>query len=303
MKQFDKKKYPDGIFCVYHSRDLDGWCSGAIVKDYCEKQDVGFVGLGWDYGDPIPTIDQIGNRLLVLTDVSFPMLGMEFFSCTGLVWIDHHLSAISNYQSSTIEHISGMRTVKFAACELTWQYFFETDVPEMVELLGRYDSFRHQGAHDESHVWNFQLGARNRVVGLDETFELLQLYLKLWPNFFDSQSSLIKEICKEGKTIDSFLRKEAGPIFDGGFDFTADNFLFRAINRERFNPVLVGIDYHAMGYDGIICFWFKKDRWMFSVYNENGQLDCSEFCKKRGGGGHKGAAGFQVEHINDFFHI
>jgi hypothetical protein len=193
-----------------------------------------------------------------------------------------------------------MRTIKFAACELTWQYFFEIDVPEMVELLGKYDSFRHQGAPDELTVWNFQLGMRNKAVGLDETYNVLQFYLEVnWAN----REKIVFDICQQGHAIDSFLRKEARPIFDSGFDFTADNFLFRAINRERFNPVLVGIDYHAMGYDGIICFWFKKDRWMFSVYNKNGQLDCSEFCKKRGGGGHKGAAGFQVDHISDFFHI
>jgi oligoribonuclease NrnB/cAMP/cGMP phosphodiesterase (DHH superfamily) len=32
--------------------------------------------------------------------------------------------------------------------------------------------------------------------------------------------------------------------------------------------------------------------WKFSLYNDNGKVDCSQIAKQYGGGGHAGAAGF-----------
>ena len=69
---------------------------------------------------------------------------------------------------------------------------------------------------------------------------------------------------------------------------------FICINRERFNPINFGIDYHKDGYDGAACFHFDGTHWCFSLYNDNGEVDCSQIAKQFGGGGHKGAAGFRL---------
>ena len=75
-------------------------------------------------------------------------------------------------------------------------------------------------------------------------------------------------------------------------------------NRKRFNPVNFGIQYHndkaddVYYYDGVACFHYENDVWNFSLYNDNGKVDCSEICKKRGGGGHAGAAGFRTNDLN-----
>ena len=78
------------MICIYHSRDLDGWMSGAIVK--LAFPDVEFIG--WDYGQPLPDIydeDQV-----IMVDVSFPRDAMvEISQVNGLIWIDHHISAIN----------------------------------------------------------------------------------------------------------------------------------------------------------------------------------------------------------------
>ena len=69
---------------------------------------------------------------------------------------------------------------------------------------------------------------------------------------------------------------------------------FICINRERFNPINFGIDYHRDGYDGCACFHYADGAWNFSLYNDNGLVDCSAIAKQYGGGGHKGAAGFRL---------
>ena len=35
--------------------------------------------------------------------------------------------------------------------------------------------------------------------------------------------------------------------------------------------------------------------WNFSLYNDNGEVDCSQIAKQYGGGGHKYAAGMIVD--------
>ena len=69
---------------------------------------------------------------------------------------------------------------------------------------------------------------------------------------------------------------------------------FICINKERFNPINFNIDYHSEGYDGAACFYRTKDgKWSFSLYNDNGKVDCSVIAKSFGGGGHFSASGFQ----------
>jgi len=79
---------------------------------------------------------------------------------------------------------------------------------------------------------------------------------------------------------------------------------FISINKERFNPINFGIDYHKDGYDGCACFHYDGVRkvWAFSLYNDNGLVDCSQIAKQFGGGGHKGAAGFVVDNLNKVFY-
>lgn len=69
---------------------------------------------------------------------------------------------------------------------------------------------------------------------------------------------------------------------------------FICINKERFNAINFGIDYHAQGYDGQACFFRTKEgKWSFSFYSQT--VDCSAIAKQFGGGGHKGAAGCVVD--------
>jgi hypothetical protein len=50
-------------------------------------------------------------------------------------------------------------------------------------------------------------------------------------------------------------------------------------------------------YDGFACFWYANGKYNYSLYNDNGQVDCSIIAKNRGGGGHKGASGFRSDNI------
>ena len=328
--------------CIYHSRDLDGWMSAAIVKKWFEeRQEVHILKarrpgstvripdtlnfLGWDYGDSIPELSDYDK--VIMCDISFPaniMLDLR----KKLIWIDHHISAIGSIDdyadeysytdkdTSIEECIIGLRDTNYAACELTWKYFFPNEaIPEIVRLLGRYDCFGHKGTDEEQEVLEFQYGARVDISSYKEAYEhLIQCTrVKESEYWFLQAQAVVGSLLEKGKVIYEHLCTEAkqiykkvfpimfefktGPHEDGWSGipkFGKKKFRFLCVNQERFNPVNFGINYHTdtPGYCGFACFWYKDGKWMWSLYNDNGELDCSVIAKQFGGGGHKGAAGF-----------
>ena len=278
------------MICIYHSRDLDGWMSAAIVKLKFPNIEL----LPWDYGQEIP---DLSFKEIVMVDVSFPKEIMAE-NANRLIWIDHHISAIKDIASlEPLPFIEGRRNDKFAACELTWQYFFpEEKMPELVRLLGRYDCFGHKGTEEEQKVLEFQYGARQVINNINEAYELLVVSRRSHDGkCFDID--ICENIHIKGSYIYKYLCIEAVAIYARKFDIILDGFRFASVNQCRFNPINFGIDYHKDGYDGFACFHFQNGKWNYSLYNDNGLVDCSIIAKNRGGGGHKGAAGFITDEI------
>jgi oligoribonuclease NrnB/cAMP/cGMP phosphodiesterase (DHH superfamily) len=278
------------MICIYHSRDIDGWMSAAIVKLKYSTITL----IGWDYGQSMPELNPEFESDVIMVDVSFPAKTMgamqEVFNLT---WIDHHISAIKDVSTlDTLPFIEGKRNDKFAACELTWQYFFPDEpMPELVRLLGRYDCFGHKGTDEERKVLEFQYGARDRITNVETAL----INLKMSAISKDYDDATCKSILKDGQAIYSYLCTEAKQTYSMIFPVDIDGYKFACVNQVRFNPINFGIDYHKDGYDGFACFHFQNGQFTYSLYNDNGNVDCSELCKRRGGGGHKGAAGFRTD--------
>ena len=298
------------IICIYHSIDLDGWMSAAIVKLWFEQSlvitnsnidsivdKIDFIG--YNYGQPIPDLSKYDK--VIMCDISFPYNNMKelYRSKNTVIWIDHHISAINMLPLS----IEGLRDTKFAACELTWEYFLPYQpMPEIVRLLGLYDSFQHKGTDEETKVLEFQYGARQCISNYEEAYSYLLKSLNPLSEF----SCIENDIYNNGKKIYQYLCTEAKQSYKNGFAIYFRNDIkrgsviengilkFICINKERFNPINFGIDYHADGYDGCACFHYANGMWNFSLYNDNGEVDCSVIATQYGGGGHKGAAGFRL---------
>ena len=218
--------------------------------------------------------------------------------------IEFDKDALKDDKYKTNTFIDGLRDTKFAACELTWKYFFPNEtMPEIVRLLGRYDCFGHTGTDEEQKVLEFQYGARQVITNCEEAYDYLTVELD------NDYSTLIPTIHKSGKVIYQYLCTEAKQTYSKAFPITlieptskvsaevADGTgfyvkrKFLCVNQERFNPINFGIDYHKDGYSGFACFWYKDGKFMWSLYNDNGKVDCSLIAKGFGGGGHKGASG------------
>jgi hypothetical protein len=310
---------------VYHEVDLDGWMSAAIVKYWWENSPNAIDNnndkldfIGYNYGQPIPDLSEYDK--VIMCDISFPkdIMYLEA-NCSDreLIWIDHHISAISDSKIDKFyqyDKTKGLRDNNFAACELTWKYFFPNEpMPEIVRLLGRYDCFGHKGTDEETKVLEFQYGARQCISNYEEAYKNLE---------FSLMFNIINSILHKGKSIYQYLCTEAKQAYKNGFDLSfrfspkipehsalgfteEDIYRFVCINKERFNPINFGIDYHKDGYDGTACFHYNGEtkKWHFSLYNDNNKVDCSKIAKQYGGGGHKGASGFVVDDISNFLNL
>ena len=337
--------------CIYHSIDLDGWMSAAIVKHWFATEHKGeevniinynnfidldistinqhnlIVFIGYNYGQPIPDLSEYDK--VIMCDISFPENEMYKLCITkDFIWNDHHASALAIYENirqslpSDTYYAKGLRGVQFAACELTWQYFFPNEpMPEIVRLLGRYDCFGHKGTDEEQKVLEFQYGARQCISNYEEAYKYLKIELNSYlpnPNNYDREENPIYKIWNSGKSIYQYLCTEAKQVYKNGFEIKFNiieelfddrdifnpqihkskrTYKFICINRERFNPINFGIDYHKDGYDGCACFHYDgvANLWRFSLYNDNGLVDCSQIAKQYGGGGHRGASGFTCD--------
>jgi oligoribonuclease NrnB/cAMP/cGMP phosphodiesterase (DHH superfamily) len=317
------------IACIYHSVDLDGWMSAAIIKrsiteefeneplhtyDYgvelIEEFPNELCMIGYNYGNPIPDLNNFDK--VIMADISLPqkdMLALRQKLGNNFIWIDHHISAINDNMKTLKElNISGNLNTKFAACELTWQFFYPSEhIPEIVRLLGRYDCFGHKGTDEEQKVLEFQYGARTVIKDYQTAGYWLEDELKELEKA-EGRGYAVMVIHRMGKSVYKYLKTEAEQIYKNAFPMrfkeisgkldekgsiaTSTNHNFLVVNRERFNPINFGIDYHKDGYDGFGCFWMKDGNWYWSLYNDNGKVDCSLIARSFGGGGHKGAAGF-----------
>lgn len=309
------------IACIYHSVDLDGWMSAAIVEhwfhQYCFEKDGQkqllkskendllvahddiLTFIGYNYGESIAEMRLHSYDKIIMCDISLPkheMLNLYGAKQENFIWIDHHVSAINEVDGAVREinlsPIEGNRHIRFAACELTWFYFFGNDkpLPEIVHLLGRYDCFGHKGTHEKELVLQFQYGARSVIPDHSTAYSVLKNSI--------GKKGAIDYITNLGAAIYDYLKQEANQKFSKRFTLQFGEYYFAAINAERLNPVNFGINYHSYKaddiyfYDGVASFWITSSGIYFSLYNDNGKVDCSKIAANYGGGGHAGASGF-----------
>jgi len=281
--------------CFFHSADLDGHCSGAIVK---HEMGDDVVLRGINYGDTFPW-DEVKDREVIMVDFSLQpfsdMVRLHKLS-SNFVWIDHHKSAIDEYSEYNADGLpwDGLREIGKGACELCWEYFYPTwgdYVPRAVKLLSLYDVWRHD---EDEDALPFQFGMRVR-----DTYPTHDQAEGIWTTLLSPVgSSTINQVLREGKTIlkyqeqqnEAYARSASFVTILGGFRCIV-------INRMITNSQIFDSVWDEDKYDAMVTFGWRKGKWTFSMYSTSEDIDVSVFCKSMGGGGHKNASGFQLDEL------
>jgi oligoribonuclease NrnB/cAMP/cGMP phosphodiesterase (DHH superfamily) len=277
------------MICFYHSADLDGHCSGAIVKQ--ANPDCKMIGI--DYGDAFPW-DNVSGTIAMKNDLWMVDYCLQPFSemeklgrwyGKNLIWIDHHVTAIEEAEKRGFNP-PGRREVGKAACELVWEYLYGSLAPgHAIRLLGRYDVWD----HSDKRTLPFQYGMR-----MEETWPEHQA---LWKNLIRKNESTYKRILRAGGLIVKYQQAQNEKIIKArGFEARFRGMKVIACNAQLTNSTLFDSHWDPEQYEAMVTFGMKPDgSWTVSLYSDREDVDVGKVCKELGGGGHKNAAGFQAQ--------
>lgn len=284
------------IIAVHHSADYDGIFCREIARMFLLPS----VLIGWDFGDP--KIKPEPGAIHYVLDL--PPDCLEGNSpdnpLDNVVWIDHHKSAILKWP----EIIPGYRIDGVSACRLAWQWFelqggnypgglpIKNDFlnrrvkePLAVRLAGEYDVWDHRGDGD-----------------LEFQFGLDCLPSDYLPSLLDYSATADRTVAHAitlGKAaMTCYAKRDADIIRTRSFMVTFEGLKLLALNTARCNSgTFTALDVPKTGHDALCGFYFNGRMWTISLYHAKHRtdLDLSQIATKHGGGGHRGACGFQTK--------
>lgn len=266
--------------CFFHSADLDGHCSGAIVLARYPK----CVMFGINYGDPFPWDMIEPGETVFMVDFSLQpfedMLRLD--EICNFFWIDHHKTAIEAMERSGVL-IGGFQGEGLGACALVWSSLYPClRMPYGVQLLAEYDVWK----HEDANCLPFQYGMR---------LEDSSPGAPVWSRVFSGD---LADIILRGETVLEYERKQSA-AYAQACAFETDFMGLRcvAMNRMLTNSKAFDAVLDPDRHDAMLTFGFRKGRWTCSLYSAREDVDVSAVALQLGGGGHKGAAGFQCAEL------
>lgn len=287
----------------YHSKDMDGYFSGAVLK--YKYPDIEL--RGWDYRDEVPSFESMdGFDEIILIDITFPFnILQELGTKTKLTVIDHHVSfkkqvdnhlqighdvVTDNLKYITFEYIYDD---KLSACELGFKYYFGY-IPPIVELVGKYDTWRANGTNE---WYDTVLPMKYYLYGKVNKPDNVKNY------WFDKYSGdIVDSMLEIGKSIMLYERKmDESKTNSYAFEREAYGLRALCINTNFMSSETMITKFDSSKHDIMIGFAYNGNNWGISLRSIEGGVDVSQIATVRGGGGHKGAAGFQVDNFEDIF--
>ena len=278
---------------IIHHNDLDGRCAAAIVYWYnvVIKPKIRFAEI--QYGMPIPHIEP--NEEIYILDFSFKPDDMKKITdiTKNITWCDHHKTAAEygynfpGYCDFTEKGLSG--------CECTWKHVhgIESSIPIGVRLIGSYDSWRFDkdilmpngSCSNEEKIKSFHEGCK--IILPDSPAKAL------WNHLVGGFHIVLHSIETAGEYAIQYRNNYLQSQRKYAHEVILDGHKCLAMNTQGFGSASFGELFDK--YDACIAYIFNGKKHMVSVYST--KIDCGALCKKFGGGGHKGAAGFTCNNL------
>lgn len=281
------------MIIIHHNKDMDGYASGAICKRKYPQATL----IGWDYKDEIPDFKQFYGEDVIMIDITFPIATLtELGRIARLTVIDHHISFRKDFgkikeEEHTFEYYyeDGI-----AACEIGWKYLFPNEpIPHAITLIGRYDTWRQKEGDWERETLPFKYfmyGECNSAQNFPK-----------W--VLDSRNDgNISDVISYGQAIMQYQRT-MDEATSRAYSFEREAYGIRAIclNQPYFSSETVASVYNPEKHDVMVGFAWGGDNWRVSLRSAKDEVDVSVIAKRKGGGGHKGAAGFEVKTFEEIW--
>ena len=291
----------------FHHDDMDGQASAfcihafaAIHQDHSKNGEVmqqcQYIPIHYNVPFPFDTI--IPGEQIWIVDYSIsPEEMIKLLEITpDVTWIDHHGTAIAKY-SEFPYHVRGIRKDGEAACSLTWKYLqwytirgegtevFTKDkadvlpVPRFLELIADRD------------VWRWEFGEETKYFfsgsQLHDTSPLSCYWWRVMEGI--ENMDFWHKLFIQGEAIEKYKHQYYANLNKSiGINVLFCGLSCRAINVARISSDVFGN--LVKEYDIVIAYYYDGSKWVISMYSE--KCDVSIIARDMGGGGHKGAAGF-----------
>jgi hypothetical protein len=295
------------IWLLYHSTDLDGHCSGAILRWYHEekglKKDIDFKMVGLDYGTVWDESQIQDGDTVYMSDISLqPNERMSALNKrVDLTVFDHHSTVVPVLQSEKIKGLWGEEDI--AGCEQTWRGMIKTHIPHFIKLLSTWDCWKDVDAgYWNLYVKPFQMGMRLGITdpsiaeGWIFWYDLIGLDQK-YGKTPSTMTKYINHIIGMGRVILQFTDGMNKDLMKRSFDMTFEGLRFIVVNGYKGSPQFDS-KWDENKYDAMMSFYNAGNTgWTISMYTTKKELDLSKIAEKWGGGGHPKACGFRVDDI------
>ena len=257
--------------------DLDGRASAFWVY-YAYRREAELIEV--DYNKSVPIYSVEPNEKVFIVDFSIkPNEMTDLLGITpDVVWIDHHISSIQEYDNF-LPKIKGVREVGKAACLLTFEYLYPgKEPPEFTKLISDFD------------LWKFEYGDRTRhfAYGLQSVNNKPDS--PIWAKL--TNKDYVEQLISEGKSIKRYREHWTSDLRSKlGFETIFEDYRCFALNLGSSSADAFGDLEDA--YDIVISFSYNGKEFIITMYSNS--IDVSKIAKKYGGGGHVGAAGFSAK--------
>lgn len=285
--------------CFYHN-DLDGRCAGSIVAQYennYNKED--FFEVDYVMTLPLDIIEE--DERVYFVDYSFKkdtmwQLEQILIKTVDVIWIDHHTSSLNlEKELSWIKNIKGYRKDGISGAALTYMYLYDKDfddIPYHIKLVSDYDCWKYKY---EPNTTYFKLGIETEDYdALDNVWKTLLNYPTYHSfntsNNYNSTIALCNNLIDLGNLIKTYI--------DNDNTYYREHFAYESeieghkclVVNKKSNSWIFGDKYSE--YPLVMVWVFNGEKYTYSIFSSNKDIDCSKIAEKYGGGGHKGAAGF-----------
>lgn len=287
---------------IIHHTDLDGFASAAIIYYHLTriynipKTEICFIPLNYGMTLREDKFDYENDQFYMVDFTLQPDEKMVSFckKAKGLIWIDHHETALDTERVNSLENVRGLRQSGVAGCELTWAYYFEAKMPKLFEYIGMHDTWR----NTDKDLWE------NTIV----PFVLFLSSIDLRPSMnIEWWVTHIENVFPEylwrtqGEAIQRHVEKQSDIHIRKGFKGKFSNMPAYFINRGENSRIFEKYE-EAKDADLWVSYThYKGTYWIISLYSIKPNIHCGEIAKWLGeagpipsGGGHAGAAGFQT---------
>jgi oligoribonuclease NrnB/cAMP/cGMP phosphodiesterase (DHH superfamily) len=118
---------------------------------------------------------------------------------------------------------------------------------------------------------------------------------RVWYDLYDTSNPKTDKIIKIGKTIKSYIDKDNDSYRESfAYETEIEGLKCIAVNKKS-NSWIFGKKYDE--YPIVMPWVFNGEKYIYSIFSSNPNVDCSKIAEKYGGGGHKGAAGFVSDEL------